>query len=258
MSNLRAIAKDSPIPVFYQIYVDIKKRILAHTIQDEEQKLPSERDLAEEYGVSRVTMRQSLAELEKDGIIIRERGRGSFVNETPRPILQQLKLPSDKIMQSARSFVDPHPEIVQLTRFEQTDPEIGENLNYDGPIFYIKRIFRVNGNPIAVNRIWLPEKFTPQLDIVGLCVDNSLSKTLSQHYGIKILHRTNIVEAVRPSSTEVDLLKITYDTLILQISSTSFTENNVPYEFSRTSWIGDAIRLKVDVTDIEHSLEIAT
>ena len=72
MSNLRAIAKDSPIPVFYQIYVDIKKRILAHTIQDEEQKLPSERDLAEEYGVSRVTMRQSLAELEKDGIIIRE------------------------------------------------------------------------------------------------------------------------------------------------------------------------------------------
>ena len=138
------------------------------------------------------------------------------------------------------------------------DPEIGENLNYDGPIFYIKRIFRVNGNPIAVNRIWLPEKFTPQLDIVGLCVDNSLSKTLSQHYGIKILHRTNIVEAVRPSPTEVDLLKITYDTLILQISSTSFTENNVPYEFSRTSWIGDAIRLKVDVTDIEHSLEIAT
>lgn len=73
--------------------------------------------------------------------------------------------------------------------------EIGENLNYDGSIFYIKRIFRVNGNPIAVNRIWLPEKFTPQLDIVGLCVDNSLSKTLSQHYGIKILHRTNIVEA---------------------------------------------------------------
>ena len=258
MSNLRAIAKDSPIPVFYQIYVDLKKRILAHTIQDDEQKLPSERDLAEEYGVSRVTMRQALAELEKDGIIIRERGRGSFVNERPRPILQQLKLPSDKIVQSSRSFVDPHPEVVQLTRFEQTDPEIGENLNYSGPIFYIKRIFRVNGNPIAVNRIWLPEKFTPQLDIVGLCVDNSLSKTLSQHYGIKILHRTNIVEAVRPSPSEVDLLKITYDTLILQISSTSFTENDIPYEFSRTSWIGDAIRLKVDVTDIEHSLEIAT
>ena len=71
-------------------------------------------------------------------------------------------------MQSARSFVDPHPEIVQLTRFEQTDPEIGENLNYDGPIFYIKRIFGVNGNPIAVNRICLPEKFTPQLDIVAV------------------------------------------------------------------------------------------
>ena len=99
------------------------------------------------------------------------------MNETPRPILQQLKLPSDKIMQSARSFVDPHPEIVQLTRFEQTDPEIGENLNYDGPIFYIKRFSGSMVTPLPVNRIWLPEKFTPQLDIVGLCVDNSLSKT---------------------------------------------------------------------------------
>lgn len=52
-----------------------------------------------------------------------------FVNETLRPILQQRKLPSDKTMHSARSFVDPNPEIVQLTKFEQTDPEIGGNLH---------------------------------------------------------------------------------------------------------------------------------
>lgn len=52
----------------------------------------------------------------------------------------------------------------------------------------------------------------------------------------------------------IELLKITYDTLILQITSKSFLKDNVPYEYSVTSWIGDAIRLEVDVEDIEHGI----
>ena len=54
--------------------------------------------------------------------------------------------------------------------------------------------------------------------------------------------------------SDIELLKITYDTLILQITSKSFLKDNVPYEYSVTSWIGDAIRLEVDVEDIEHGI----
>lgn len=258
MKDMHAVAKDSHIPAFYQIYVDLKKRILAQSIQNDQQKLPSERDLAQEYKVSRVTMRQALAELEKDALIVRERGKGAFVNAKPRPLLPQLDLPTDGNHRSLQSMVDPCPEIVQLTKFEQTDPEICQSLYYQGPIFYLKRIFCVDGNPVAINRVWIPERFTPDLDKVGLCVEGSLSQTLQKYYGIKIEHRTNIVEAVRPSPSEVNLLKITYDTLILQISSTSYTTGNQPYEHSRTSWIGDTIRLKVEVDDIEHGLQLVS
>lgn len=70
-------------------------------------------------------------------------------------------------------------------------------------------------------------------------------------------HRRNVIEAVRPSATEVELLKIPYDILILQVTSTSFLEDDTPFEHSITSWIGDSIRLKMDVYDIEYGLEFS-
>ena len=69
-----------------------------------------------------------------------------------------------------------------------------------------------------------------------------------------LFRRENVIEAVRPSVSDIELLKITYDTLILQITSKSFLKDNLPYEYSVTSWIGDAIRLEVDVEDIEHGI----
>lgn len=251
------VAKDSPIPIYYQIYVDLKKKLFGEWATIEDGKLPPEQALAKVYNVSRVCMRQAMAELEKDGLIVRYRGRGSFINVSPKPILHNLDLPASFSKQSVRKYIDRNPEIVELCRFESTYEHISEELNYQGAIFYIKRIMRVDGNPISVNRIWLPEKFTPGLDQTGLCVEGSLSKTLDQKYCLKAHHRSNIIEAVRPSASEVELLKITYDTLMLQVTSTSFLEDNTPFEHSVTSWIGDSIRLKMDVYDIEHGLEFS-
>lgn len=253
------IAKDSPIPVYYQIYVDLKTRIISRSIQAEDGKLPTEQLLAQEYAVSRVCMRQAMAELEKDGLIVRYRHKGSFVKTSPKPIMHNLDLPDTIADQSksVRHYIDKSPEIIELKRFGSTFPHISEALGYEGPIYYIKRIMKVDGNPISVNRIWIPEHFAPGLDQKGLCVEGSLSKTLNAEYGIKAHRRQNIIEAIRPSASEVDLLKITYDTLILEIISTSYLNDDTPYEYSETSWIGDSIRLKIDITDIEHGLEFA-
>lgn len=256
-ADSKNVAKDSPIPIYYQIYVDLKKKLLGDWARIENGKLPPEQELAKTYNVSRVCMRQAMAELEKDGLIVRYRGKGSFVNVSPKPIMHSLDLPDSVSRQSIRKYIDKNPEIVELCHFNSTYEHISQELDYQGGIFYIKRIMRVDGNPISVNRIWLPEKFTPNLDEKGLCVEGSLSKTLDKVYHLKAHHRSNVVEAVRASATEVELLKITYDTLILQVTSTSFLEDNTPFEHSVTSWIGDSIRLKMDVYDIEHGIEFS-
>ena len=248
------VMKDSPIPVYYQIYVDLKQKLLNSGLVDEEGKLPPERDLADSYQVSRVTMRQSMAELEKDGLIVRYRGRGSFLKTQPKPLVHSLDLPATSKGNSVRSYIDKGPEILELSLFDETYEEISKALRYQGKIYYIKRLMKVDGNPIAINKIWIPAYFTPNLETIGLCVEGSLSKTLDEIYHLRAVRRENIVEALRPTCSEENLLEITSDALILQIASTSYLVDDTPYEHSITSWIGDSIRLKIDVSDIEHGL----
>ena len=60
-----SIDRNSPVPAYYQIQLDLSDRIQRGEWNDRKQ-LPSESTLAEQYAVSRITLRQALAELEKD------------------------------------------------------------------------------------------------------------------------------------------------------------------------------------------------
>lgn len=81
-----SINRDPPIPVYYQFATDIKSRII-HEEWEVGGQIASENELVIQYGISRVTLRQALAKLKKDGIIKRYRGKGAFVNENPNQFL---------------------------------------------------------------------------------------------------------------------------------------------------------------------------
>ncbi len=76
----RKIDKDSPIPYYHQL-----KELLRHRIQagvwPPGSQLPTEAEICRMFGVSRTTVRQALSELLHEGLIRRERGRGTFVNK---------------------------------------------------------------------------------------------------------------------------------------------------------------------------------
>jgi GntR family transcriptional regulator len=72
--------KKGPIPLYYQLERALRKRILSDR-KNGIQAFPNERQLCEEYGVSRATVRQALMILERDHLLIREQGRGTFITE---------------------------------------------------------------------------------------------------------------------------------------------------------------------------------
>lgn len=76
---LTPIDRESPIPVYFQISLDLQQRISGGEWRADN-RLPSEPDLAGQYHVSRMTIRQAINELVKDGLLIRRRGNGTFVN----------------------------------------------------------------------------------------------------------------------------------------------------------------------------------
>jgi GntR family transcriptional regulator len=67
-----------PIPLHHQVYLDLQARLDAAEWKPGD-RLPTERDLAERYGCSLITVRRALAELVHDGRLVRTRGRGTFV-----------------------------------------------------------------------------------------------------------------------------------------------------------------------------------
>ena len=74
MSKPIEIDRTSPIPAYYQIARDLRNRIIRHEWLTNE-RVPPELELADVYSVSRITIRQAMAELEKDGLLVRMRAR---------------------------------------------------------------------------------------------------------------------------------------------------------------------------------------
>ncbi len=75
------VDRDSPLPVYYQIASALRRRIADGEWRHGNQ-LPPEPELAKAFGVSRMTIRQALVELESDNVIVRRRGAGTFINQS--------------------------------------------------------------------------------------------------------------------------------------------------------------------------------
>jgi GntR family transcriptional regulator len=71
--------RKTPVPLYYQLEKVLRKRILSGKLKPD-QAVPTEKTLCQEFGVSRITVRQALLSLESDNLIRREQGRGTFVS----------------------------------------------------------------------------------------------------------------------------------------------------------------------------------
>lgn len=73
------INKQSPIPIYFQIEELIKRQIADGVLKPGE-ALPSERELADQYEISRMTVRQGISNLVQQNKLYREKGKGTFVS----------------------------------------------------------------------------------------------------------------------------------------------------------------------------------
>jgi GntR family transcriptional regulator len=95
------VLDQGPTPLYYQLKNILKSRILSRELKGN-QRLQTETELCAEYNVSRVTVRQALSELMRDGLIYRERGRGTFVTEGVELKRPELKGTIENLIEAAR------------------------------------------------------------------------------------------------------------------------------------------------------------
>lgn len=240
------IDRNSPVPAYQQIANDISKRIVQHEWHVDE-KLPSEMELSQTYGVSRVTLRQAMAQLERDGIIEKFQGKGAFVRNNPRRLVQNLAFPSLDMDNPV-----PNPIFSRILREEVTVPPSSEVrhkllVQKETPLIHLERLHYYEEKPVGLSQIWFPADKVPGLTADTL-VSHSISKTLYYKYQYNIASIDNYIESVKLDAIEASLLSSVYDAPGLKINSQYLLEDESPIEYSSTVWLSDYTRLHYKVT----------
>ena len=236
------VDRESPIPAYYQIALDIRNRIFKQE-WEVGQRISPETALAEEYGVSRVTMRQALAELVKDGILERRQGSGTYVSQDPIPLIHDLSLPHILAGRLRQRGLVTSSSIIEAQTFPDPLLQVQEALQISAitPIVYLKRILLIGNKPAALNRSWFDSALCPGITEQEL-IDHSLSKTLQDRYGLVPAYADNWLEVIRGSKETADLLDSVLDMPMMLLRSVSYLSNGKPLEYSITEWLGDRIR----------------
>ena len=160
--NPRPLDRNSPMPLWAQLESELRRRLEAGEF--DEGFFPTDHELTEAYQVSRHTVREAVRHLNKTGLLKRERGRGTVVN---RAEFEQSLGTLYSLFQSVESAgVEQTSEVLELGVV--TDPAAASQLRIpeDAELVLLARLRLAGGQPLAVDRAWLPRHHAePLLDI---------------------------------------------------------------------------------------------
>jgi GntR family transcriptional regulator len=207
-------------------------------------RLPSERQIAEELGASRMTARQALKFLERRGLVETRVGRGCFV-VYPR-IEKQLRTLSgftEEMRRSGRQV----SSIVLDAGTAAADQEAAGALGVaeNTPVHRLVRVRLVDAEPVAVERTEIPVALAP--DLLQRCdfSTDSLYRVLREEYGHIPTEAEETVLAHTPDTAIATALGIPAGAPVLKFTRCTFGGDGRPLEYVRSSYRGDCFTMRV-------------
>lgn len=202
----------SPTPLYHQIAVHLQDLITQGVLRAGDQ-LPSERVLADQTGVSRMTVRQAVRTLVIDGWCERQRGRGIFVRN--RPVIVDARSFEGFTSNMVRQGL--HASTVALSSRVCTPPDwVSERLDLAGGATTVEllRLRCIEGHPAVLETEWFPADRFPGLENHDF--SQSLYAILDKEYATQVATTVDILEAHLPSGEEQELLEVDLVPVILR------------------------------------------
>jgi GntR family transcriptional regulator len=239
--------RESPVPLYHQLKEAFKRQIEQGILKPHD-RLPAERELEEFYSISRMTARRALSELEAEGYIYRQQGKGSFVAE---PKLRQglLKLTSFTDDMRQRGMT-PGARVLDIKLIDDEDKLRQKFRAERGERFVrIQRIRLANGEPMALETSFIRHKFCPGLEKFDF-TDRSLYKTLREEYNLYLSYADQTIEVKLADEYEEELLHVRQGAPMWVMERTTYLEDNeTVIEYVHSIYRGDRYKLyaKLDV-----------
>lgn len=235
------LIRDSRVPLYMQLEEIFRERI-ASGEWGQGRQIPSELELSQVFGVSRMTVRGVITRMVDAGLLSRVPGKGTFVAvpkiTTMAPAYQGIREQLEALgyattTQLLHTNTGPAPEPVYRAL----------GVHADEPVHEIMRVRSIDGVPVSLHHSWVPVEMAPSLidynvEAEQLCV------ILAAHFGLSMTRVDERLEAVGASSEHAQRLGVQTGIPVLVLEDTIFDALGRAFEYSRVVFSGDKIRLR--------------
>lgn len=238
------IDRRSPVPAYHQL-----SRVLRGRIDRGEwpagTQLPTELELADEFRVSRSTIRQALTQLADESYVRREHGKGTFASPPTRLVLADLSLPLGLAYRSRAQGLGFAAEERTLALAPVADAFVAERLDValgeEAVLF--ERSVLLDGVLAAISTSWLPAERFGRVVETGMR-EQSVSLTLRDDFGVELARYENEIEVHDADAERAAILDISLTDPLLVLTAVCYSSGSDVVEVSRTGWRADMVRLR--------------
>jgi GntR family transcriptional regulator len=237
---------ESPVPIYYQIREQLRQQILSGHLKPGD-PLPSEAQICAQCGVSRMTARMALSQLASEGLVVRRKGKGTFVAPS------KATLPEPLIPMSYTALMDhlglQAGAVIRSQELLPAPPQVAEALGIpEGEtVIRIVRLRSADGQAMALETSFLPHRLFPILAELDL-TDRSLYQVLEQMFSLPPAYAVDTIELAVAGPYEAAELGVREGTPVVLSARVAYSEENVPLVFTRTIHRGDRFRAVVRST----------
>lgn len=205
--------------------------------------VPGERELSAALGVSRMTARAAIQELEADGVVYRRRGAGTFVSE-PR-VTKNLALTSFTEDMRARGMIPATRVLMVEERIAGTRIARRLKISPQDPVVYMERVRLADGVPMCFEREWFPADAFPGL--AEMDVSGSLFELLMERYGHVMVHAEQQILATVLEPAEAAQLDAPVGSPALHTRRVSYGRGSEPAELAESVYRSDRYRFEFTI-----------
>ncbi|MET7462592.1 GntR family transcriptional regulator [Nonomuraea sp. NPDC005501] len=233
------IDPDSPVPKYFQL-----REILLDLIDSDELSIgaaiPSERELCQRFGLSRMTVRQAVDHLVSEGRLHRVPGKGTFVARPKIELALQLTSFSDDMR--ARGMEPGSRDLDR--RIVRASAHLAKELGIQPgeEVHFIERLRTADGEPLSIERAHIPVRLAPglgELDLSG----KSLYELLESRYGLVMDAGELTIDGGIADPSDADLLKLPRGGAVLLLQRRSFA-GGVCAELGVSTYRADRYQLR--------------
>jgi GntR family transcriptional regulator len=227
----------------YQQLADVVRGLIDEGQLGPGDRLPSEIELADMFGMSRMTARRALDSLVTDGFLFRQSGKGTFVAEAKVPYAPATLFSFSTVIGAmGLSVVTRMIDVRQMT----APPNVARALGLlpREEVVFISRLRYVENQPMAIHTSYLPSRYYARIFNEDLTT-RPLAVVMEDISGLRLVSSQDYVEATLAPSDEAELLQIQPGAPLLLVQGTAYAEGELPIRFTRSVYRGDHFRFYV-------------